>query len=122
MKNFVYYILLTLLLAPGCYYSTIKKDKPKPAPVKDSAAHASAIPEAEFKRYYNASEEFYENILEKSHFSGEFLVAKKGEIIFEKYAGYGHLNTKDPLNAASALHLASVSKTFTGRRKIKDQR
>lgn len=113
MKNFVHYILLALFLTPGCYYSTIKKNKPKSAPVKDSVAHASAISETEFKRYHNASEQFYENILEKSHFSGEFLVAKKGEIIFEKYAGYGHLSTKDPLNAASALHLASVSKTFT---------
>lgn len=113
MKNFAHYILLILFLTPGCYYSTIKKDKPKSAPVKDSVAHTSAISETEFKRCYNASEQFYENILEKSRFSGEFLVAKKGEIIFEKYAGFGHLGTKDPLNAASALHLASVSKTFT---------
>ncbi len=113
MKNFVCYILLISFFAPGCYYSTIKKNKPQPLPEKDSVVHAPVVSEAEFKRCYNASEQFYKDILERSHFSGEFLVAKKGEIIFEKYAGYGHINGKDSLNANSALHLASVSKTFT---------
>ena len=114
MKNLVYYILLISFFTSGCYYSTIKKNKPQPALVKDSVTHAPAVSETEFKRYYNASEQFYEKVLERSGFSGEFLVAKKGEIVFEKYAGYGHIDAKDSLNANSALHLASVSKTFTG--------
>ncbi|HRO47085.1 serine hydrolase domain-containing protein [Agriterribacter sp.] len=113
MKNFIFYTLLISFFAPGCYYSTIKKNKPAASPANDSVVHQPAISEAEFKRYYNASEQFYEHILERSQFSGEFLVAKKGEIIFERYAGYSNISTKDSLNANSALHLASVSKTFT---------
>ena len=113
MKKFISYTLLILFFAPGCYYSTIKKNKPAVSPANDSVVHKPTISEAEFKRYYNASEQFYEQILERSHFSGEFLVAKKGEIIFERYAGYSNVSTKDSLNANSALHLASVSKTFT---------
>lgn len=113
MKNLIFYLLLISFFAPGCYYTTIKKNKPAVAPANDSVLHHSGIPKAEFEKYRHASEQFYHDILEKSHFNGEFLVAKKGEIIFEKYAGYSNFATKDPINAGSALHLASVSKTFT---------
>lgn len=113
MKNFFYFVILISFFSSGCYFSTIKKNKPEVAVAKDSLVHKTVIPEAEFHRYYNASEQFYRQILEKSRFNGEFLVAKKGEIIYEKYAGFSNFSTKDSLNATSALHLASVSKTFT---------
>ncbi len=113
MKIFVYYILFAIIFLPGCFYSTIKKNKPAPVSVTDSLTHPSTLSKTEFQKCYNASKDFYEDILERSHFSGEFLVAKKNEIIFEKYAGYGHTGSKDSINANSALHLASVSKTFT---------
>ena len=121
MRKFLYPILFICVLASGCYYSTIKKDKTVPlSPAHpDSISHPSSISKAEFKRYYDAAEEFYANTLEKSHFSGEFLVAKKGEIIFEKYAGHEHMNSKDSINSLSALHLASVSKTFTAMATLK---
>lgn len=113
MKNFFFYSSLLLIFSPGCYFSTIKKNKPAVTVAKDSIVHKAAMSKAEFQRYYEASAQFYENTLERSRFSGEFLVAKKGEIIFEKYAGYSNYSTKDSLKASSALHLASVSKTFT---------
>lgn len=115
MKNFILSIITVGLLTQGCYYTTIKKKKPEPLSVpSDSVSNPSALSKAEIQKYYDASETFYRDVLEKSRFSGEFLVAKKGEIIFEKYAGYAHMDQKDPLNENSALHLASVSKTFTG--------
>ncbi|MBX3253519.1 MAG: beta-lactamase family protein [Chitinophagaceae bacterium] len=114
MKNFILPFILICSLAQGCYFSTIKKDKPKPPSVPaDSLLNPALLSKAEAKKYYDASEHFYNEVLQRSHFSGEFLVAKKGEIIFEKYAGYAHLDKKDALNESSALHLASVSKTFT---------
>lgn len=115
MKNLFIHIICTALLAPGCFYSTIeKKAKPVTSTTDSVSLPASAISEAEMMKYKVASEEFYKNILEKSHFSGEFLVAKKGEIIYEKYSGYEDGNGKQQaLTENSALHLASVSKTFT---------
>lgn len=115
MKNFIPYIILFCFLCQGCYYSTIDKKKPVAATARpDSVSHPSALSNSEIQKYYSASEAFYRDVLEKSRFNGEFLVAKKGEIIFEKYAGYAHFDQKDSLNENSALHLASVSKTFTG--------
>ena len=121
MRKLLYPILFVALYSSGCYYSTIKKrEKTVPTPKVDSAANPlSDIPKAEFEHYYNTATAFYENVLEKSHFSGEFLVAKKGEIIFEKYAGHAHLGTEDSITADSPLHLASVSKTFTAMATLK---
>lgn len=113
MKNFFYPIFLISFLASGCFYTTINKERNAAPPTEDSVTHPSLLSEAEFRHYYAACEHFYENILQRSHFSGEFLVAKKGEIIFEKYTGFEHFRTKEPLNQGSSLHLASVSKTFT---------
>ncbi|MFT3948288.1 MAG: serine hydrolase domain-containing protein [Agriterribacter sp.] len=119
--SFIHIIIFCFLLS-GCYYTTIDKKKQvvAHAPVDSlTIAIDSNISKAELARYYSAAQDFYENTLEKSHFNGEFLVAKKGEIIFEKYSGYGHLDQKDALTENSALHLASVSKTFTAMATLK---
>lgn len=113
MKNLFFYIVLISFFTPGCYYTTIKKKRPEALSTHDSLLKRTTIPETEFERYHQAAEQFYHDILARSGFNGEFLVAKKGEIIYEKYAGYSNFSTKDSLNANSALHLASVSKTFT---------
>lgn len=55
----------------------------------------------------------YEKLLGKN-FSGEIIVSKNGQIIFEDYKGYINYTTKTPINAESSIHLASISKTFTG--------
>ena len=55
----------------------------------------------------------YEKLLGKN-FSGEIIVSKNGQIIFEDYKGYLNYATKTPINSESPIHLASISKTFTG--------
>lgn len=120
MKSFLYPIIFFCFFVSSCFYSTVKKKKPETVqPGVDSVTHPSAISKADFQKYYNASQQFYEDVLEKSHFSGEFLVAKKGQVIFEKYTGFGHPALKDSLNSGSPLHLASVSKTFTAMATLK---
>ena len=56
----------------------------------------------------------YEKLLGNRGFSGQILVAKNGEIIFEDYKGYSNLTQKSPIIPETPIHLASVSKTFTG--------
>lgn len=113
MKKVILYFVFISFIIPGCYFSVVRKDKPVSGIGADSTIIQSVIPEEEFKHYYHEAERFYQDVLERSHFSGEFLVAKKGEIIYEKYRGFSNVENRELLNPNCALHLASVSKTFT---------
>jgi CubicO group peptidase (beta-lactamase class C family) len=64
--------------------------------------------------YANAVREFYNTRLAKTGFNGAILVAKNGQVLFEKYNGFSNFITKDTINEHTAFHLASISKTFTG--------
>jgi CubicO group peptidase (beta-lactamase class C family) len=64
-------------------------------------------------RIYAACKMFYDTTLLPSGFNGGFLVAKGGNIIFEKYRGSVNLDSLEPITANTPLHIASVSKTFT---------
>jgi CubicO group peptidase (beta-lactamase class C family) len=45
--------------------------------------------------------------------NGAFLVAKNGQIVFEKYDGLANLSKKDNITPTTPLHIASVSKVLT---------
>lgn len=47
-------------------------------------------------------------------FNGSILVAKNGQVVFEKYVGVINFQTNEPISENSGFHLASISKTFTG--------
>ncbi|MBO9571147.1 MAG: beta-lactamase family protein, partial [Chitinophagaceae bacterium] len=66
-------------------------------------------------RYYKASVgEFVDSTFGRGRFNGCILVAKNGEIIYEKYSGFRNPRVaKDSITASTPFHLASVSKTFT---------
>jgi CubicO group peptidase (beta-lactamase class C family) len=67
----------------------------------------------EFKLYSNASRHFFDSLF--SHgFNGGLIVAHNGVVVYEKYSGFKDpRRRKDSVNAHTAFHLASVSKTFT---------
>jgi hypothetical protein len=81
---------------------------------KSKSENKPSILSESSKRYAGIAEEFYRNELLPSKFNGAMLVAKGGNIIFEKYSGFQHLEVKDLIDENSSFHLASVSKTFTG--------
>ena len=54
----------------------------------------------------------YEQLF-KNQFSGQIVVAKNGQIVFEEYKGYANMAEKTLMNAETPIHLASISKTFT---------
>ncbi len=97
----------------ACSYSTADR----PYNQEDSALYSppetGRLNKNDFKKYYDEVEAFYDTNLVARSFNGALLVAKKGEIIFERYYGYFDLEKKDTLTEHSAFHLASVSKTFT---------
>jgi CubicO group peptidase (beta-lactamase class C family) len=67
----------------------------------------------EFRLYSNASHHFFDSLF--SHgFNGGLVVAHNGVVVYEKYGGFTDPKKhKDTVNAHTAFHLASVSKTFT---------
>ncbi|MES2239397.1 MAG: serine hydrolase domain-containing protein [Bacteroidota bacterium] len=61
----------------------------------------------------NSIEHFYNRNWSHNSMNGSFLVAKNGQIIFEKYEGMANFRDERPITATTPLHLASVSKVLT---------
>lgn len=61
----------------------------------------------------------YDLLLGNKGFSGEIIVAKNGEIIFEDYRGFSDFGSKAVMLPETPIHLASISKTFTGMAALK---
>jgi CubicO group peptidase (beta-lactamase class C family) len=67
----------------------------------------------EFRLFSNASHRFFDSLF--SHgFNGGLVVSHNGVVVYEKYGGFRDPRKHtDSVNAHTAFHLASVSKTFT---------
>jgi CubicO group peptidase (beta-lactamase class C family) len=61
----------------------------------------------------NAIAQYYNKIWPKDDLSGGFLVAKNGQILFEKYGGLANRSTKEEITSKTPIHIASVSKVLT---------
>jgi len=73
----------------------------------------SQIDKQEFRQYHRVLTAFFDSMLIRRGFNGSILVAKNGSIIYERYAGYTDLRTKDSLTPVTPLHIASTGKPFT---------
>lgn len=67
----------------------------------------------QFRELYRMAATFYDTALNNTGFNGSFLMAKGGNIIFEKQKGAEKLGGKDSITANTSFHIASTSKTFT---------
>lgn len=56
---------------------------------------------------------FFKEDLQEKGFSGGMLIAKDGNIIYEKYLGFENFEKKKNINIDSKIHLASISKVLT---------
>jgi CubicO group peptidase (beta-lactamase class C family) len=56
---------------------------------------------------------FYNKWIKSPYYSGGFIVAKNGRILYEDYQGYADERTKTPIDSLTGIHLASVSKVLT---------
>jgi CubicO group peptidase (beta-lactamase class C family) len=114
LKTFSYTLLIFGLLA-SCGPAA---QPPKSLPAQDSAlaknpAVTHELTQQEFRHYHNASSHFFDSLLARG-FNGSVLVAKNGEVVYERYSGFKRLEHKqDSVDAHTSFHLASVSKTFT---------
>lgn len=74
---------------------------------------ASPISSAELEQLNKSVNTWYDSVLKNSSFNGGILVAKGGNIVYEKYVGSTDAKGKDSISATTSFHIASVSKTFT---------
>ena len=56
---------------------------------------------------------FYSKNWPNNSMNGSFLVAKNGQIIYEKYEGFANFRDKTPITSTTSIHIASVSKVLT---------
>ena len=67
----------------------------------------------DIRRKKKIVKKFYSQELGGKRFNGQFLVAKNGKVIFEKYNGYSNFKEKVKMTPNTPLHLASISKVAT---------
>ncbi len=112
MRRFLYAITI-LTIVCSCNLSSQKQGEPE-----DSLNYYPPTPgqldRQTFRHYYRLIASFMDSMLPDRSFNGSILVAKEGEVIYEKYRGFWDLQQKIPLTDSSAFHLASASKPFTG--------
>jgi CubicO group peptidase (beta-lactamase class C family) len=91
--------------------SELAKDTlPKMKPLTDETAKLT--PEYITKKRQEI-EAFYDKNWPYNSLNGSFLVAKDGQIIYERYEGYSNIKEKKLITHETPLHLASVSKMIT---------
>jgi CubicO group peptidase (beta-lactamase class C family) len=112
MKAVGYLVLSVTLFVVSCGQAA---QTSKIAQQADTIAPAPlpALTGPELERYTAITSHFFDPIL-AGRFNGSILVAKKGVILYEKYKGWKYpAKKRDSLDAHTAFHLASISKTFT---------
>ncbi len=114
-KHFLF--ALAILFLTACSSSETDNEpaaqKPKEPVILYKIKAPTALDNIERDRIFYACKQYYDTSLLPSGFNGGILVAKGGNIIFEKYRGFESLDSIKPITNKSPLHIASVSKTFT---------
>ncbi|WP_367754014.1 serine hydrolase domain-containing protein [Flavobacterium sp. WC2430] len=109
-------ILMLLLVLSSCkeknksQSNTTANTKEKASLVINSGPKLS---EKYIESKKNSILHFYNKNWPHNSLNGGFLVAKNGQIIFERYEGISNHKTKSEMTSTTPLHIASVSKVIT---------
>jgi CubicO group peptidase (beta-lactamase class C family) len=101
MKKGIIFILIIFVIA-AC-----KNNKPK------YENGLRKLGTKEINTYTDSIKTFIDTLLLKNDFSGGILIAKNGQIIYEKYQGFYDAGQQKQINDSTVFHVASTSKTFT---------
>lgn len=111
MKNTLFSLGFTLVI--GCHVTADNSVSSQPETAFNDSLLFQPLAQNDSLRYYNAVKSFFErSLINSRHFNGGILVAKGESIIYEEYKGYKDMQTKEPLDATSPMHIASASKNF----------
>lgn len=115
LKNILLASILILTL------NSCKKENPKLVTIPNEIEKSKSeffvdfpeLTKKEIKNFTKEIETFYQSKINQDEFSGGFLVAKNGQILFEDYQGFSNFNDKSVITKNTPLHLASISKVLT---------
>ena len=111
MKTTILTIFALLLFS--CQLRTDKSTNTIPGILDYRAPSAGKLSDTEFQHYHLAISSLMDSMLLSGNFNGGILIAKQGEVIYEKYHGLRDLrNPADSINEHTPFHLASTSKPF----------
>jgi CubicO group peptidase (beta-lactamase class C family) len=105
------------LIFAGC--QSVAKNKNNDPLVKDTSVHALAVAfpklsDDQIKKYHDELAYYFNRTLPAGRFNGVIVVAKNGQIVYERYSGFRDLRAKkDSVNEGTTFQIASTSKTFT---------
>ena len=116
--NILQILVLTLVLSSCSKKNTAelsdaelpKNVLPKMKPVCNES---SKLTSAFIVKTKNAIDAFYTKNWPNNSANGSFLVAKNGQILYERYNGYANFKNKTLIDKTTPLHIASVSKVLT---------
>lgn len=115
-KYFLYTISLSILLLFACNRSANKKRTHAANKIQKEQSFLPEIRKPS-KKYIRKKkkviDKFYNQYLDPKRFSGQFLVAKNGHVLYYRSNGYANYKTKEKITASTPLHVASVSKVAT---------
>ena len=105
--------LSSTLLIVSCGHAQNAKDSSQIDTITAVSTVVPALTPSEQQRYTSITGHFFDSMI-AGRFNGSVLVAKNGVVLYERYKGFENPRLrKDSLNAHTAFHLASMSKTFT---------
>ena len=87
--------------------------KDKDGNVSEFAVNFTPLSTVYKKKMSDDIEYFYNKKFNSKDFSGGFLVAKNGEILYENYSGFAYKEKRDSIKKDTPIHLASVSKVIS---------
>ena len=116
MIKFVPSLFLLLIVVFSCQTKEEPKEIAqyiKPIPVNPYEVEFEKLPKKYVAEKKQIVAQFYQDVIADDGFSGGFLVAQNGEIIYENYNGYINYKTKEEMTNETPIHLASISKVIT---------
>ena len=106
-------VLLLSVLSKSCSLHTETEKKAADSLAFYNLPVSKPLSEPALTAYRLACEKWYDTTIKPTNFNGGILVAKNGQVIFERYNGTGHIGQADTITANTPTHIASVTKTFT---------